>query len=131
MKNEKQGSGWDEVQMGKIYQGSGCAVDVDSGHWLVNAEISGKYGESSFDGMMGAKGWECAFCQFKKKKCSESLSCPLVPQALQQSFWLLLPIFLKSVLKSHPQVFLEDPGWIRVPSLHAFHSHSALLLQQC
>ena len=55
MKNEKQGNGWDEVQMGKIYQGSGCAVDVDSGHWLVNAEISGKYGESSSDGMMGAK----------------------------------------------------------------------------
>lgn len=55
MKNEKQGSGWYEVQMGKIYQGSGCAVDVDSGHWLVNTEISGKYDDSSFDGMMEAK----------------------------------------------------------------------------
>lgn len=54
-KNEKQGSGWYEVQMGKIYQESEYVVDADSGHWLVNAEISGKYDESSFDEMMEGK----------------------------------------------------------------------------
>lgn len=39
--------------MGKIYQGSGCVVEI--GHWFANVEISGKFDESSFDGMMEAK----------------------------------------------------------------------------
>lgn len=52
-KNKKQGSEWYEVQTGKISQGSGCAVD--SGHWFANMEISTKYNENSFNGMMEAK----------------------------------------------------------------------------